>query len=111
MSFSIRIVAALILVTLLGVPARTLAQAKQHTAMTPAELKWGPAPPAAEPVILRRQPDRDLAHVRIAEGVSLEDLRRVLQHDQRAGGAFGAFQGHRDCNCNTPRFSLNTLRA
>jgi hypothetical protein len=36
--------------------------------------------------------------VRIAEGVSLEDLRGVLEHDERAGGAFGAFQSHRETN-------------
>ena len=45
-------------------------------------------------VILRRQPHRELAHVRIAERIVLEDLRGVLQHDQRAGGAFRAFEGH-----------------
>ena len=63
MSFSIRIVAALTLITLLGVPARTLAQAKQHTAMTPAELKWGPAPPALPPgaqiAVLDGDPGKD----------------------------------------------------
>jgi hypothetical protein len=63
MSFSIRIASALVLVTLLGVPARTLAQTKQHTAMTPAELKWGPAPPALPPgaqiAVLDGDPGKD----------------------------------------------------
>ena len=45
-------------------------------------------------VILRRQPHRDFAHMRIAERVVLEDLRRMLQHDQRAGGTFGTFESH-----------------
>lgn len=63
MSFSIRIVTALVLVTLLGVPARTLAQTKQHVAMTPSELKWGPAPPVLPPgaqiAVLDGDPGKD----------------------------------------------------
>src|SRR2546425_1428364 len=45
-------------------------------------------------VILRRQPHPELAYVRIAQGVVLEDLRGVLEHDQRAGGGLVAFEGH-----------------
>src|SRR6202171_6457861 len=45
-------------------------------------------------VILRRQPARELAHMRIAERIVLEYPRRVLEHDQSAGAAFGAFEGH-----------------
>src|SRR5437879_6044070 len=45
-------------------------------------------------VVLRRQPHAELAHVRTAQGVVLEDLRAVLEHEQRAGGAFGALEGH-----------------
>src|SRR6266446_7451313 len=52
------------------------------------------AAPSRSFVILRRQPYRELAHVRIAERIVLEYLRGVLEHDQRAGGAFGAFEGH-----------------
>jgi hypothetical protein len=46
------------------------------------------------PVVLRRQPHRDLAHVRIPERVVFQDSRCVLQQDQRAGGTFGALEGH-----------------
>src|SRR4030095_12579939 len=63
MSFSIRIVSALVLATLLGAPARTLAQTKQHVAMTPADLKWGPAPPVLPPgaqiAVLDGRPGKD----------------------------------------------------
>jgi quercetin dioxygenase-like cupin family protein len=63
MSFSIRIVSALVLVTLLGAPARTLAQTKPHVAMTPADLKWGPAPPVLPPgaqiAVLDGDPGKD----------------------------------------------------
>ena len=45
-------------------------------------------------VVLRRQPHAELAHVRIAPGVVLQDLRAVLEHEERAGGAFGALEGH-----------------
>src|SRR5438034_3714451 len=45
-------------------------------------------------VVLRRQPHAELAHVRIAPGIVLQDLRAVLYHEERAGGAFGAFEGH-----------------
>src|SRR6266705_1019598 len=49
---------------------------------------------ASAVIVLRRQPHAELAHVRIAQGVVLENLGDVLQHDQRAGGAFRAFEGH-----------------
>jgi len=35
-----------------------------------------------------------LAHVRITKRIVLEDLRDVLEHDQRAGGTFGTLKGH-----------------
>ena len=34
----------------------------------------------------------DETHVRIAERIALQDLRAVLEHDQRADGALGAFK-------------------
>ena len=43
-------------------------------------------------VILRRQPNADLAHVRVAKRIALEDLRAVLEDHQGARGTFGAFQ-------------------
>ena len=46
-------------------------------------------------VVLRRQPHRKLAHVRITERIVFENLRGVLEHDQRAGATFGSFEGHR----------------
>src|SRR3990172_3078337 len=48
----------------------------------------------AAAVVLRRQPDADFAHMRIAERIALQDLRSVLEYDEGAGVAFGAFQGH-----------------
>src|SRR5258706_2006692 len=45
-------------------------------------------------VVLRRQPYGELAHVRVAERVVLEDLRDVLEHDERAGVPFRAFESH-----------------
>src|SRR5438445_8848503 len=53
-------------------------------------------------VVLRRQPHPELAQVRVAERVVLQDLRAVLERDQRAGGAFGAFQGYGKLR-STPR--------
>src|SRR6266705_1586304 len=52
------------------------------------------AAPARAFVVLRRQPHRELARMRIAERIVPEYLRCMVQHDQRAGGAFGAFEGH-----------------
>jgi hypothetical protein len=37
--------------------------------------------------------------VRIAERIVFEDLRGVLEHDQRAGGAVGAFEGPTGFSC------------
>ena len=45
-------------------------------------------------VVLRRQPHAELAHVRIAERVVLQNLRDVLQHDERARCRLAALQGH-----------------
>src|SRR6185503_6726270 len=45
-------------------------------------------------VVLRRQPDPELAHMRIAERIALEDLRAVLEDEEVAGLAFGALEGH-----------------
>src|SRR5262245_46854838 len=53
------------------------------------------AAPAPTLVVLRRQPYRDLAHVRIAERVVREDLRSVLEYNERASGAVGALQSHK----------------
>src|SRR5258708_19646864 len=44
------------------------------------------AAPARAPVILWRQPHRDLAHMRIAERIVLEDSGGMFQYDQRTGG-------------------------
>jgi hypothetical protein len=74
----------------------------------PARLASGRSPAdAARRGARRRRPKRragaiffswmrraELSHVRVAERVSLEDLRGVLEDDQGAGGAFGAFQCH-----------------
>ena len=61
MSLLIRIVAALALVTQLVAPA--LAQTRHHVAMTPSELKWGPAPPVLPPgaqiAVLDGDPGKD----------------------------------------------------
>src|SRR5580765_5224675 len=57
--------------------------------------------------VLRRQPYGELAHVRIAQGIALQDLRLVIQHDERAGGAFGALQGHR----YLPKYSRTASQA
>ena len=51
------------------------------------------APPAAARgalVVLRRQPHGELAHVRVAERVALQDLRDVLQHTTVPGFHSGA---------------------
>src|SRR4029450_7819430 len=59
-------------------------------------------------VVLRRQPDRQLAHVRIAQRVVLEHLGCVLQHDERPGLAGEALDGHRSsrmgsgAHCSAP---------
>ena len=46
-------------------------------------------------VVLRRQPDGELAPVRIAQQIVLEHLRFVFQNDERAGLAGEALDGHR----------------
>jgi hypothetical protein len=45
-------------------------------------------------VLPRRQPDTEFPHVRVAERVALEDRRAVLEDDEGAGVAAGAFEGH-----------------
>ena len=40
---------------------------------------------AAAVVVARRQPDADFPHMRIAEGIALQDLRVVLEDDEGAG--------------------------
>jgi hypothetical protein len=45
-------------------------------------------------VVLRRKPDGELAHVRVAERIVGEHARIVLEHDDRAGRRCGAFLGH-----------------
>ena len=63
MSLSIRVLCSLVLLTLVGVPAHTFAQAAKHTAVTPAELKWGAAPPVLPPgaqiAVLDGDPGKD----------------------------------------------------
>jgi hypothetical protein len=48
----------------------------------------------AAAVVARGKPDGELAHVRVAERVVLEDARDVLEHDDAAGVAFRALEGH-----------------
>src|SRR4029077_4363435 len=45
-------------------------------------------------VVFGGQPDRELAHVRIAQRVVLQDLRDVLEDEGRARIAFEALEGH-----------------
>jgi hypothetical protein len=40
-----RFVTALAFLALAAAPAQSFAQSRQHMAVTPSELKWGPAPP------------------------------------------------------------------
>lgn len=44
-----RVVVAVLILAVLTAPVRIQAQAAKHVAMTPSELKWGPAPPVLPP--------------------------------------------------------------
>jgi quercetin dioxygenase-like cupin family protein len=63
MSASKRFFTALAFFALVAAPAQSFAQAKQHVAVTPSELKWGPAPPVlpagAQIAVLDGDPGKD----------------------------------------------------
>lgn len=63
MSLSKSVFFGVVLLALVVAPARSFAQATKHTAMTPAELKWGPAPsvlpPGAQIAVLDGDPGKD----------------------------------------------------
>lgn len=63
MSLSKRVLFGLALLALVGTPGRSFAQTTKHTAMTPSELKWGPAPPVLPPgaqiAVLDGDPGKD----------------------------------------------------
>jgi quercetin dioxygenase-like cupin family protein len=63
MSQSKQVYFGLLLLAWLAAPSATFAQAAKHVAITPAELKWGPAPPSLPPgaqiAVLDGDPGKD----------------------------------------------------
>jgi hypothetical protein len=53
-----------------------------------------PATAALAFVVLRRKPHAEPAHVRVAERIAFQDLRGVLENDERAGPAGETLDGH-----------------
>src|SRR5437588_7089511 len=65
--------------------------------------------PRALVVVLRRQPHRELAYVRVAERVAFQDLGVMLEHDKRARLAWPSFQ-HGACILHIQGHSFDTRR-